>query len=29
MWGVKLASFEDAYGVNNETDVGGAREYEG
>jgi hypothetical protein len=29
MWGVKLASFEDAYGVNNETDVGGAREFEG
>jgi hypothetical protein len=29
MWGVKLASFEDAYGVNNETDVGGHNEYEG
>ena len=29
MWGVKLASFEDAYGVDNETDVGGAREFEG
>lgn len=29
MWGVKLASFEDAYGVNNETDVGGGREFEG
>lgn len=29
MWGVKLASFEDAYGVNNEADVGGGREFEG
>lgn len=29
MWGVKLASFEDAYGVENETDVGGSREFEG
>ncbi|KAF1916478.1 hypothetical protein BDU57DRAFT_233851 [Ampelomyces quisqualis] len=29
MWGIKLASFEDAYGVNNETDVGGGREFEG
>jgi hypothetical protein len=29
MWGVKLASFDDAYGVNNETDVGGGREFEG
>jgi hypothetical protein len=29
MWGVKLASFEDAYGVTNETDVGGGREFEG
>ncbi|KAL5119417.1 hypothetical protein ACEQ8H_002686 [Pleosporales sp. CAS-2024a] len=29
MWGVRLASFEDAYGVNNESDVGGAREFEG
>jgi hypothetical protein len=29
MWGVRLASFEDAYGVNNEADVGGAREFEG
>lgn len=29
MWGVQLASFEDAYGVNNETDVGGGREFEG
>ena len=29
MWGVKLASFEDAYGVDNETDVGGGREFEG
>ncbi|KAH7377282.1 hypothetical protein BKA66DRAFT_513588 [Pyrenochaeta sp. MPI-SDFR-AT-0127] len=29
MWGVRLASFEDAYGVENETDVGGGREFEG
>ncbi|KAF2852507.1 hypothetical protein T440DRAFT_29336 [Plenodomus tracheiphilus IPT5] len=29
MWGVQLASFEDAYGVENETDVGGGREFEG
>jgi hypothetical protein len=29
MWGVKLASFDDAYGVSNETDVGGGREFEG
>ena len=29
MWGVKLASFEDAYGVENEMDVGGRREFEG
>jgi hypothetical protein len=29
MWGVKLASFEDAYGVENEGDVGGGREFEG
>lgn len=29
MWGVKLASFEDAYGVENETDVGGGAEFEG
>ncbi|KAG9194312.1 hypothetical protein G6011_04347 [Alternaria panax] len=29
MWGVKLASFEDAYGVENETDVGGRPEFEG
>ncbi|KAH7406444.1 hypothetical protein DE146DRAFT_753013 [Phaeosphaeria sp. MPI-PUGE-AT-0046c] len=28
-WGVKLASFDDAYGVSNETDVGGGREFEG
>jgi hypothetical protein len=28
-WGVKLASFEDAYGVENEMDVGGRREFEG
>lgn len=25
MWGVKLASFEDAYGVENGMDVGGGR----
>jgi hypothetical protein len=29
MWGVQLASFEDAYGVTNESDVGGGREFEG
>jgi hypothetical protein len=29
MWGVKLASFEDAYGVDNEMDVGGGKEFEG
>lgn len=29
MWGVKLASFEDAYGVDNEADVGGGREFQG
>ncbi|KAJ4299722.1 hypothetical protein N0V90_004968 [Kalmusia sp. IMI 367209] len=29
MWGVKLASYEDSYGVENETDVGGRREFEG
>jgi len=29
MWGVKLASFEDSYGVDNETDVGGGGEFEG
>lgn len=29
MWGIKLASFEDAYGVENEGDVGGGREFEG
>jgi len=29
MWGVTLASFEDAYGVENETDVGGRPEFEG
>ncbi|EUC50667.1 hypothetical protein COCMIDRAFT_81434 [Bipolaris oryzae ATCC 44560] len=29
MWGVRLASFEDAYGVENEGDVGGGREFEG
>lgn len=29
MWGVKLASFEDAYGVSNEGDVGGRGEFEG
>ncbi|EMD69419.1 hypothetical protein COCSADRAFT_195234 [Bipolaris sorokiniana ND90Pr] len=29
MWGVQLASFEDAYGVENEGDVGGGREFEG
>ncbi|EOA86688.1 hypothetical protein ACJQWK_09022 [Exserohilum turcicum] len=29
MWGVKLASFEDAYGVENPADVGGGGEFEG
>ena len=29
MWGVELASFADAYGVENQTDVGGGREFEG
>lgn len=29
MWGVVLASYEDSYGVENETDVGGGREFEG
>ena len=30
MWGVKIATFEDAYGVENEGDVGGGRsEFEG
>jgi hypothetical protein len=29
MWGVRLASFEDAYGVENEGDLGGGREFEG
>lgn len=29
MWGVKLASFEDSYGVEIEGDVGGGREFEG
>lgn len=29
LWSVQLASFEDAYGVENETDVGGGREFEG
>ncbi|KAF2822654.1 hypothetical protein CC86DRAFT_81097 [Ophiobolus disseminans] len=29
MWGVQLASFEDAYGVENQSDVGGGREFEG
>jgi hypothetical protein len=29
MWGVTFATFEDAYGVENETDVGGGKEYEG
>ncbi|KAF2027743.1 hypothetical protein EK21DRAFT_71296 [Setomelanomma holmii] len=28
-WGVQLASFDDAYGVENTTDVGGGREFEG
>lgn len=29
MWGVTLASFEDAYGVQNEADVGARAEFEG
>jgi hypothetical protein len=29
MWGVQLASFDDAYGVENTTDVGGGGEFEG
>ncbi|CBX91428.1 hypothetical protein IAQ61_010782 [Plenodomus lingam] len=29
MWGVQLANFEDAYGVENEVDVGGTRGFEG
>ncbi|KAF2651132.1 hypothetical protein K491DRAFT_104409 [Lophiostoma macrostomum CBS 122681] len=29
MWGVRIASFEDGYGVENEGDVGGVREFEG
>ncbi|KAF9732418.1 hypothetical protein PMIN06_007429 [Paraphaeosphaeria minitans] len=29
MWGVELASYEDNYGVENEMDVGGGREFEG
>ncbi|PSN65157.1 hypothetical protein BS50DRAFT_645203 [Corynespora cassiicola Philippines] len=29
MWGVKMASFEDSYGVENEGDVGGRGEFEG
>jgi len=29
MWGVRIASFEDSYGVENEGDVGGMREFEG
>ena len=28
-WGVQIASFEDAYGVQNEGDVGGRAEFEG
>lgn len=28
-WGVQIASFEDAYGVTNEGDVGGRAEFEG
>jgi hypothetical protein len=28
-WGVQLASFDDAYGERNETDVGGGPEFEG
>jgi len=29
MWSVQLASYEDAYGVENEMDVGGRGEFEG
>ncbi|KAF2186757.1 hypothetical protein K469DRAFT_572736 [Zopfia rhizophila CBS 207.26] len=29
MWGVQIPSYEDAYGVENEGDVGGGREFEG
>jgi hypothetical protein len=29
LWGVKIASFEDGYGVENTGDVGGHREFEG
>lgn len=29
MWDVKLASYDDSYGVTNEMDVGGAGEFEG
>jgi hypothetical protein len=29
MWGVQLASFDDAYGVENTTDLGGGGEFEG
>ncbi|CAI6334698.1 unnamed protein product [Periconia digitata] len=29
MWGVKLASFEDSYGVQNEADLGAGGEFEG
>ncbi|KAF2263068.1 hypothetical protein CC78DRAFT_534336 [Lojkania enalia] len=29
MWGVKIPSYEDSYGVENEGDVGGRREFEG
>ncbi|KAH7092447.1 hypothetical protein FB567DRAFT_545598 [Paraphoma chrysanthemicola] len=29
MWGVQLASFDDAYGVENTMDVGGGKEFEG
>ncbi|KAF1944964.1 hypothetical protein EJ02DRAFT_339705 [Clathrospora elynae] len=29
MWGVQLATFEDAYGESNEMDVGGGHEFEG
>ena len=28
-WGVQLATYEDAYGVQNEGDIGGRAEYEG
>jgi len=29
MWGVRIASYEDVFGVENEGDVGGRREFEG